>query len=239
MQKYYRNVYDYIDRFENDMVMDNEEEFRYGDDDLYTFFNHDSICFSPRKAGYSLNCSIDSITKVEDKYKIVVNGTGGEDDEPYEIEWLVKKGSLLDVHAYNEGVACFCPPSSVPIWIKVVDVTEKHLKVIPWGIDAFYVDKCEEEKIKPKYYLRDWKKDEVFDLAMKLGKELKDGLYGKLSPEELKQVAKAVFEDGEKLVQLTGQMTTINNQIAKMEPAAKEFEEKMKKKWGKKWNNEK
>lgn len=150
MQPYYRNVYDYIDRFEQEMIEDDPEGCLYGDDDLYQFNIKDDLFFTPRKVGYSLNCKIVSIEKEKDKFKVTLEGTG-ENDKSYEVNWLVKKGTLLEVNTYEEGVACFVRPSMLPIVIKVVEVKEQYLKVIPWGIDAFYADKRKVANLNPQF----------------------------------------------------------------------------------------
>lgn len=240
MHQYYRNVYDYIERFDQEMVDDSPEDYRYGDDDLYIYSNHEDIGFTPRKVGYSLNCRIASIVKEQDKFRVTLVGTGNN-DKAYQIEWIVKPGTLIEVNTYEAGVVCCVGPSMIPIVIKVIDVSEEYLKFIPWGIDAFYADKCAAGSFNTLI------EEEQFT-------EWQEGL--RESARELSELTKQIEaskENLEKAVKMIGKkflgvIATISITSEKLEATDTALKEKrakgieygkqMREKWGKRWDKE-
>lgn len=136
MKNYKANIQDYIDP-----EFLGEETYKLGDE----------LAFLPKDEPEANFCKLESIVSNGEEFAITVVVENEWTGERYKKTYQVKEGSELEMNMLLPNLACFLPPTRVPVIAKIAGITSEFLSVKPIGIHedcAVNIDKngCEHKE---------------------------------------------------------------------------------------------
>lgn len=100
----------------------------------------DDFGFVPAEEGEANFAFVESIIPVENEYKLTVRVENEFTGEKYTKEYELKKGSRLELNAFEMPLMCFLPPDKVPVLAEVVDVNETSVTMKIVGVEEEFAD---------------------------------------------------------------------------------------------------
>ena len=119
MKNYKSNIQDYI---EPDFL--EEETYSLGDE----------LAFLPEEEIEANFCKLESIVPYGEVFSVTLAVENEWTGERYKKKYQVKEGSELEMNMLLPNIACFLPPSRVPVLAKISAIFEESLSIKPVGI---------------------------------------------------------------------------------------------------------
>ena len=79
-------------------------------------------------------CFVDSIKPENDGFVLTMRVENEFSGEKYTKEYLVKKGSKLELNTFEIPFMCFLPPDKVPVLAEIKDISETSITVQTVGV---------------------------------------------------------------------------------------------------------
>ena len=119
MKHYKSNIQDYI---EPEFL--EEETYKLGDE----------LAFLPEEEVDANFCQLESIVSNGEDFTVNLAIENEWTGERYKKTYQVKEGSELEMNKLLPNLACFLPPSKVPIMVKITAISAETLALKPIGI---------------------------------------------------------------------------------------------------------
>ena len=119
MKNYKLNIQDYI---EAEFL--EEETYKLGDE----------LAFLPEEEPEANFCKLESIVSNGEDFTVTLAIENEWTGERYKKTYQVKDGSELEMNMLLPNLACFLPPSRVPVIAKITVIAEESLSIKPVGI---------------------------------------------------------------------------------------------------------
>jgi len=100
----------------------------------------DDFGFVPVEEGEANFGFVESIIPVGNEYKLIVRVENEFTGEKYTKEYELKKGTKLELNAFEMPLMCFLPPDKVPVLAEVVDVNETSVTMKIVGVEEEFAD---------------------------------------------------------------------------------------------------
>lgn len=100
----------------------------------------DPLAFIPFEEIEANFCYLDSIIRNGDSFIMTMRVENEFTGEKYKKEYVVKKGTKLEVNTFEMPLMCFLPPEKVPVLAEVLEISENELKMQTVGVLQEYAD---------------------------------------------------------------------------------------------------
>ena len=123
MKNYKTNIQNYI---ESEFLK--EETYKLGDE----------LAFLPEEEIEANFCKLESIVANSEVFSVTLAVENEWTGERYKKTYQMKEGSELEMNMLLPNLACFLPPSRVPVMTKITAISTDELSIKPVGILAEY-----------------------------------------------------------------------------------------------------
>ena len=131
MKNYKSNIKDYI---EPEFL--EEETYKIGEE----------LAFLPEEEIEANFCKLESIASNVEDFTVTLAVENEWTGERYKKAYQVKEGSDLEMNMLLPNLACFLPPSRVPVMVKVTAISAELLTIKPVGILEKYAADLEKKR---------------------------------------------------------------------------------------------
>jgi len=111
---------------EDDELYYDEEDYEY---EPFEFELGEDICFLPKEAVYSVQVSIEKITKTEDGCIMSIFVKDPDDEKDQTFEFPVKVGDIIEMDELVPGVVCFVGPDREPAKLEILEIADDYVSV--------------------------------------------------------------------------------------------------------------
>lgn len=95
----------------------------------------DPIAWFPQEETEVTDCYLESIREESGSYVVVLRVENEENGSKYLKEYIVQKGTKLEMNTFEMPFMCFLPPDIVPVLAEIVDISLNGLKIQTVGVE--------------------------------------------------------------------------------------------------------